>query len=206
MSSIIVEAGTFANIVGMIVLLDEVLNLFPVFLVFFSLVFIVDFGFDIEEGGATVSATLAAMALRNVSNRDRCLLRNSKPLSLWAWNGLVISRDAESRGREGSGIATHSLNIVLIVLVFFLLFLLVNVFATVLCILFFVCLVFIIVSWWSFGCAIGAAAILFIIVSGGAAGSAAAVVLIVGHVGGRRIEVVFGLGVAAVLLGVGRHS
>jgi len=63
MSPIIVEAGTVANIVGMIILLDEVFNLLALLFIILSFVLVVDFGFYIEEGSAAVSAALAAVAL-----------------------------------------------------------------------------------------------------------------------------------------------
>jgi len=64
MPPIIVGAAGLADVVGMIVLFDEVFYLFTFLLVILGFIFIIDLGFDIEEGSATVSATLAAMALR----------------------------------------------------------------------------------------------------------------------------------------------
>lgn len=87
MSPIIVETGSFANVVGMIVLLDEVLDLFTVLLVFFGFIFIVDFGFDIEESGAAVSAALATMALRKALAivLETCRVAASR-CCRWAWS------------------------------------------------------------------------------------------------------------------------
>jgi len=66
MPPIIVGAAGLADVVGMIVLFDEVFYLFTFLLVILGFIFIIDLGFNIEEGSAAVSATLAAMALREI--------------------------------------------------------------------------------------------------------------------------------------------
>jgi hypothetical protein len=62
MSPIIVHPATVGNIVG-VSIVDEVFNLLAVLLIVFTLVLVIDFGFDIEEGSALVLATLATAAL-----------------------------------------------------------------------------------------------------------------------------------------------
>jgi hypothetical protein len=69
MSSVIVNTG-FRDVIWMVVG-DEVSYLFTQHLVVFALVFIVDFGFDIEEIGTSLLSALSAMALKAVStNQD----------------------------------------------------------------------------------------------------------------------------------------
>jgi hypothetical protein len=62
MPPVIVEVSALGNVIGMSVV-DEVFDFFAILLVVFGLVFVLDFGFDIEEGSAMVLAPLAAMAL-----------------------------------------------------------------------------------------------------------------------------------------------
>jgi len=62
MSPIIVHPATVGNIVW-VGIVDEVFNLLAVLLIVFTLVLIVDFSFDIEEGSALILATLATAAL-----------------------------------------------------------------------------------------------------------------------------------------------
>ena len=63
MFPLIVEPTSLGNIVGMGIV-DEAPNLLTLFLVISTLVFIFDFGFNIEELSSSVSlVTLTAMAL-----------------------------------------------------------------------------------------------------------------------------------------------
>jgi hypothetical protein len=65
MSSVIIDTS-FSHIVWMIVC-DKVAYLFTQHLVIFGFVFIVDFGFDIEESCSSFLSALSAMALKGVS-------------------------------------------------------------------------------------------------------------------------------------------
>lgn len=65
MASVIVPAA-IDHVVNMGIV-DEVADFFAALLIIFSFVFIVDFGLDIEEGVALVSATLATVILKVTS-------------------------------------------------------------------------------------------------------------------------------------------
>lgn len=62
MTSVIIEASALSNVVGMGIV-DEVFNLLAVFLLILSILFVVDFGLDIEEGGSAILSALATMSL-----------------------------------------------------------------------------------------------------------------------------------------------
>jgi len=69
MPPIIVEVAALGDIIGMSIV-DEVFYFFTLFLLVLGFVFVLDFGFDIEEGGAMILAALAAMALQGLSVTD----------------------------------------------------------------------------------------------------------------------------------------
>jgi hypothetical protein len=69
MPAIIVKVAALSNIIGMGIV-DEVFYFFTLLLLILCFVFVLDFGFDIEEGGAMILATLAAMALQGLSVAD----------------------------------------------------------------------------------------------------------------------------------------
>lgn len=62
MASVVIETRGIGEVVRMLVI-DEVAYFFVFFLVVLGLVFIVDFGFDIEESIASVATALSAMTL-----------------------------------------------------------------------------------------------------------------------------------------------
>jgi hypothetical protein len=61
-SPIVVKTRAFGDVIG-VCIVDEVLYLFALLLFILGLVFVIDLGFDIEEGGPPVSPALATMAL-----------------------------------------------------------------------------------------------------------------------------------------------
>jgi hypothetical protein len=66
MSPVVIEPTTIGNIIG-VGIVDKVFDLFAVFLLIFSLVFIIDLGFDIEESSSPVTSALPPMTLIRVS-------------------------------------------------------------------------------------------------------------------------------------------
>lgn len=62
MAAVVIEALSGGDIVGMVVV-DEVLDFFAILFLVTVFVFVVDFGFDIEESIASVAASLPAVAL-----------------------------------------------------------------------------------------------------------------------------------------------
>ncbi len=65
MASVIVEAGSFGGIIGVLVV-DKVANLLIFLFLVFGFVFVIDDGFNIEKGISSVSATLSAVTLRDL--------------------------------------------------------------------------------------------------------------------------------------------
>ena len=102
MSPIIVKVAALGNIVG-VGIVDEVFDFFAVLLVVFGLVFVFDFGFNVEESSAVVLAPLAAMALYGVSVVRR-LPRH------------LCARGSSSRRISEDG-GTHMLDVVIVVIV-----------------------------------------------------------------------------------------
>ena len=207
MSPIIVEVAALGNIVGMGIV-DEVFDFFAVLLVVFGLVFVFDFGFNVEESSAVVLAPLAAMALYGVSVVRR-LPRH------------LCARGSSSRRISEDG-GTHMLDVVIIVVVIFLFLFFVIVIVSLDGPVFLIILIAVFVVLGGIAGrlrrALGGTLIIVVIVGGGAACAAIVVssgalgglgiVLVVGDVARRRIEVVvvFRIGIARELEGgAGRH-
>lgn len=125
MSPIIVKSRALGDVVGVRVV-DEILNLFAVFLLVLGLILVVDFGLDIEEGCPPVSPALPAMTLARHVSYCPVYAHHVGYLQSFQWRSPNNHSWRKMCG-ETRDAQTHLMDVLVLVILFFVFFVIVNV-------------------------------------------------------------------------------